>query len=154
MAIRRVVTGIEDGRSRLISDGPAEVAPHGLFEDVWAIDANERFGQAPVAGGTAFEGSAGSLVWRVVTIPSDADYRQMVAALPPEQQHVIDPDGWHQTATVDLVLVLEGDLALQLDEDEVLLHPGDVVVQQGTKHAWHPRSEGTVKVLALMRSFP
>jgi quercetin dioxygenase-like cupin family protein len=154
VAIRRVVTGIENGRSKFISDGPADVAPHGLFEDVWVINADERFGRAPVAGETPFEGSAGSLVWRVVTIPSDADYRQMVAALPPEQQHVIDPDGWHQTATVDLVLVLEGDLALQLDEGQVLLHPGDVVIQQGTKHAWHTRSEGPVKVLALMRSFP
>ena len=147
------MTGIEDGRSRFISDGPVEPAPHGLFEDIWAINANEKFGHAPACD-TPFEGSAGSLVWRVVTIPSDDDYRQMVAALPPEQQHVIDPDGWHQTATVDLVLVLEGDLALQLDEGEVLLHPGDVVIQQGTKHAWHTRSEGPVKVLALMRSFP
>jgi quercetin dioxygenase-like cupin family protein len=154
MAIRRVVTGVEDGRSRFISDGPADVAAHGLFEDIWAINANEKFGQAPTAYGTPFEGSAGALVWRVVTIPSDADYRQLVAALPPEQQQVIDPDGWHQTHTVDLVFVLEGDLALQLDDGEVLLHPGDVVIQQGTKHAWHTRSQGTVKVLALMRNFP
>lgn len=153
MAVRRVVTGLENGRSTFISDGPVEPAPHGLFEDIWAINADQKFGHAPVAE-TPFEGSAGSLVWRVVTIPSDDDYRQMVASLPPEQQHVIDPDGWHQTSTVDLVLVLEGDLALQLDEGEVLLHPGDVVIQQGTKHAWHTRSEGPVKVLALMRSFP
>jgi mannose-6-phosphate isomerase-like protein (cupin superfamily) len=154
MATRRVVTGIKEGRSVFISDGPAEPSQRGLFEDLWTVGANEKFGHAPVAGETTLEGAAGSLVWRVVTIPSDEDYVRMLAAAPPERKHLVDPDGWHQTATVDFVLVLEGDLALQLDDGEVLLHPGDVVVQQGTNHAWHTRSEGPVRVLALMRNFP
>ncbi|MEY2927595.1 MAG: hypothetical protein RL367_2072 [Pseudomonadota bacterium] len=154
MATRRIVTGIVDGRSVFISDGPAAPSQHGLFEDLWTINADEKFGHPPVAGEMQLEAAAGSLVWRVVTIPSDADYVKMLAAAPPERKHLVDPDGWHQTATVDLVIVLEGDLALQLDEGEVLLHPGDVVVQQGTNHAWHTRSEGPVRVLAMMRSFP
>jgi mannose-6-phosphate isomerase-like protein (cupin superfamily) len=154
MATRRVVTGIKDGRSIFLSDGPVEPSQLGLFEDLWTIKADDQFGHAPVAGEESLVGAAGSLTWRVVTIPSDADYVKMLAAAPPERKHLVDPDGWHQTTTVDLVLVLEGDLALQLDEGEVLLHPGDVVIQQGTNHAWHTRSEGPVRVLAMMRNFP
>ena len=35
--------------------------------------------------------------------------------------------------------VLSGELWLQLEEEEVLLKAGDVVVQRGTKHSWQNR---------------
>jgi mannose-6-phosphate isomerase-like protein (cupin superfamily) len=154
MPTRRVVTGIEGGRSRFLSDGASPQIPNAIFEELWAIDAKDHFGHSPAAGDETLEGPAGSLRWRVVTIPSDEDYRRMIESVPPERRHLVDPEGWHTTKTVDLVFVLEGDVALQLDEGEVLLHPGDVVVQQGTRHAWHTRSEGPVRLLALMRTLP
>jgi mannose-6-phosphate isomerase-like protein (cupin superfamily) len=154
MATRRVVTGIEEGQSRFLSDGATPPVPNAIFEELWAIQADDDFGHSPTAGDEALEGPPGSLRWRVVTIPTDDDYRRMIESVPAEQQHLVNTEGWHTTKTVDLVFVLEGDVALQLDEGEVLLHPGDVVVQQGTKHAWHTRSEGPVRLLALMRTFP
>jgi mannose-6-phosphate isomerase-like protein (cupin superfamily) len=154
MATRRVVTGIEGGRSRFLSDGAAPPVPNAFFEELWAIQADEDFGHSPVAGDETLEGPPGSLRWRVVTIPTDEDYRRMNESVPPEHQHLANTEGWHTTKTVDLIFVLEGDVALQLDDGDVLLHPGDVVVQQGTRHAWHTRSEGPVRLLALMRTFP
>jgi mannose-6-phosphate isomerase-like protein (cupin superfamily) len=155
MATRRVVTVVdEEGRSRFLSDGPAPPVPNAFFEELWAIEAGDDFGHSPVAGDETLEGGAGALRWRVVTIPTDEDYRRMLASVPEDQRDLVDPEGWHTTKTVDLVFVLEGDVALRLDEREVLLHPGDVVVQQGTKHAWYCRSEGPVRLLALMRTFP
>jgi hypothetical protein len=154
MATRRVVTGIKDGRSVFLSDGPVPALGNGFSEDLWAIRADEKFGHSPVAGEEAIEGAAGALSWRVVTIPTDEDYRRLAESVPAEKRHLVNGEGWHTTRTVDLVVILEGDVALQLDEGEVLLHPGDVVVQQGTRHAWHTRCEGPVRVLALMRTFP
>ncbi len=49
----------------------------------------------------------------------------------------------HRTRTLDYVVVIEGQLVLILDDSEVTLKPGDVVVQRGTGHAWENRS-GTV----------
>jgi mannose-6-phosphate isomerase-like protein (cupin superfamily) len=49
----------------------------------------------------------------------------------------------HRTRTLDYVVVIEGELVLVLDDSEVTLKPGDVVVQRGTDHAWENRS-GTV----------
>jgi hypothetical protein len=49
----------------------------------------------------------------------------------------------HRTRTLDYVIVIEGELALILDDSEVILKPGDVVVQRGTDHAWENRS-GTI----------
>ena len=42
----------------------------------------------------------------------------------------------HRTRSVDYVIVLEGEIDLVLDEGEVRLGAGDVVVQRGTNHAW------------------
>jgi mannose-6-phosphate isomerase-like protein (cupin superfamily) len=49
----------------------------------------------------------------------------------------------HRTRTLDYVVVIEGELVLILDDSEVTMKPGDVVVQRGTHHAWENRS-GTI----------
>jgi len=46
----------------------------------------------------------------------------------------------HRTRTLDYVVVIEGELVLILDDSEVVLGAGDVVVQRGTDHAWENRS--------------
>jgi mannose-6-phosphate isomerase-like protein (cupin superfamily) len=46
----------------------------------------------------------------------------------------------HRTRSIDYVIVLEGEIDLLLDEGEVRLRAGDVVVQRGTNHAWINRS--------------
>jgi mannose-6-phosphate isomerase-like protein (cupin superfamily) len=46
----------------------------------------------------------------------------------------------HRTETVDYGIVIEGEITLVLDNSEVLLRPGSVVVQRGTNHAWANRS--------------
>jgi mannose-6-phosphate isomerase-like protein (cupin superfamily) len=47
----------------------------------------------------------------------------------------------HRTQTLDYVVVIEGELVLLLDDSEVTLKRGDVVVQRGTNHAWENRSD-------------
>jgi hypothetical protein len=45
--------------------------------------------------------------------------------------------GMHTTDTVDYGILMEGEISLELDDGElVALKPGDVVVQNGTRHAW------------------
>ena len=44
--------------------------------------------------------------------------------------------GMHRTASLDFDIVLSGSVVLQLDEGEVELHAGDIVVQNGTRHRW------------------
>ncbi len=46
----------------------------------------------------------------------------------------------HRTSTVDYVVVISGEVVLILDDSEVTLRQGDVVVQRGTDHAWENRS--------------
>ena len=56
---------------------------------------------------------------------------------------VMEPEhpGMHTTDTVDLDLVISGEVWLELDDGiEVHLEAGDSVVQNGTRHSWHNRT--------------
>ncbi|MPZ46604.1 MAG: cupin domain-containing protein, partial [Betaproteobacteria bacterium] len=48
-----------------------------------------------------------------------------------------------KTATLDLCMVLEGEVTLVLDTTEVRLKAGDTVVQRGTSHAWSNQGNET-----------
>jgi len=53
--------------------------------------------------------------------------------------HIEDDDepGFHKTDTTDFGVLLSGNMALELDDGaEVLLSPGDVLVENGTRHRW------------------
>jgi mannose-6-phosphate isomerase-like protein (cupin superfamily) len=42
----------------------------------------------------------------------------------------------HRTRSVDYAIVMSGEIDMLLDQSEVHLKAGDVLVQQGTNHAW------------------
>ena len=43
---------------------------------------------------------------------------------------------WHVTDSIDYAGVISGEIYMQLDEGEVLLKAGDVLVQRATIHNW------------------
>jgi len=47
----------------------------------------------------------------------------------------------HRTRTLDYAVVIEGEVVLVLEDSEVTLKKGDVVVQRGTNHAWENRTD-------------
>src|SRR6266446_5717653 len=67
-----------------------------------------------------------------------------IAPEPTPEMHLEDGDelgganaGFHRTDTTDFGVVLSGNLALQLDDGaEVSLSPGDVLIENGTRHRW------------------
>ena len=53
-----------------------------------------------------------------------------------------------KTRTLDLCMVLEGEIVLVLDSEEVTVKAGEIVIQRGTRHAWSNRS-GKPAVVAI-----
>ena len=47
---------------------------------------------------------------------------------------------WHKTDTVDYGIILSGELVLELEEEDVNLYPGDIIIQRQTNHSWANRS--------------
>ena len=56
----------------------------------------------------------------------------------------------HRTATIDYAIVLEGEITLLLDDSEVALKAGDVVIQRGTNHAWSNRGERLCRMAFIL----
>lgn len=78
----------------------------------------------------------------VPAAPSPAEIQELDQKLP-GLLSALEPDhpGMHTTNTVDFDVVVFGEVALELDDGaEVTLRAGDCVIQNGTRHAWHNRS--------------
>jgi len=60
--------------------------------------------------------------------------------------------GMHTTDTVDYGILMEGEISLELDDGVlVALKPGDIVVQNGTRHAWrNGGSKSAILVFVLI----
>lgn len=64
----------------------------------------------------------------------------------------LEPDGsgMHTTNSVDYGIVLSGRIGLELDDGETVeLKAGDVVIQNGTRHAWRPRERTTMAFVMI-----
>lgn len=56
----------------------------------------------------------------------------------------------HRTQSINYGLVVDGEMPLVLDDFEVLLKPGSLVVQRGTNHAWANRSGRPFRMLFVL----
>lgn len=171
MTMRCVVTGQNtDGKSVFVSDTqvePIKVAllPGTEFHRLWGSNAHpvlpttgeppDQRGYFPPPGGYRF--GFFSLGPDSVTMPEDLDIEAALGELQaqlPGLAEVMEPEypGMHTTDTVDLDLVVSGEVWLELDDGaEVHLGVGDCVVQNGTRHAWHNRtSEPAVLFVTLL----
>ena len=154
--IRRVVTGHnEDGKAVIIQDGPApnivtsEHRPGGRT-NIWrttSAPANYGGDQDEAAADVAFtlEPMANGTNFRISEYPPESpnatvkiDSKQAFAEVGAAHRII---DGarhplMHKTETVDYAIVLEGEIDLLLDDDDIHLKAGDVVIQRGTNHCW------------------
>jgi mannose-6-phosphate isomerase-like protein (cupin superfamily) len=170
MHVRRVVTGqTPDGTSVFVSDEQVppitvDLLPGAAFHRLWGSDevvslptngsepsAPEYF---PPEGGFRF--NIFTLGPDSITLPADLDIGTALTELGeklPGLAEVAEPDnpGMHTTDTVDIDLVISGQVSLELDDGKMVeLRAGDCVVQNGTRHAWRNRSsEPCVIAVAL-----
>lgn len=165
-SIRRLVTGHDEkGRSIFLTDdrmGPdssperANVfVPPGnpltCLIDLWKMAAvPDRFdGPTDTATGPVKLQPQGGLVFRTVEVPPDSqrnfdamkDYFAGMGAGDKLDTGSSRHGAMHKTDSVDLVIILQGEVWLMLDEGERHLSAGDIVIQRGTNHAWSNRSD-------------
>jgi quercetin dioxygenase-like cupin family protein len=147
-APRRVVTGHDAaGKAVFLSDGPAPVS---FREDDAGVDFFEVWNTvgtpAPVA-----PSEDGEPTERVLEIGPPAR-GSMIRVNEFAPGHIRDgrQSPVHRTETVDYGVVLEGEIVLLLDDSEVTLRAGDIVVQRGTVHAWANRSDRIARVAFIL----
>jgi hypothetical protein len=54
--------------------------------------------------------------------------------------------GMHRTRTIDFIVVMSGEITMLLDDSEVHLKAGDVLVQRATIHAWVNRGQEVCRI--------
>ena len=172
--IRRVVTGHDkNGKAIVLSDGPAPTVhsnpmrPGQLSYEIWKTGAMPIPLAAeepePTTGRRQLHPAPMGTVFRVSEVPPESD---VVRNLTPEQARAAfaasnaeDASTWgrggrhplmHRTETVDYAVVLEGEIFLLLDDKDVKLSAGDIVIQRGTNHAWSNRSGKPVRMLYVL----
>jgi mannose-6-phosphate isomerase-like protein (cupin superfamily) len=58
--------------------------------------------------------------------------------------------GMHRTRSIDYAIVLAGEIDMLLDDSDVHLKAGDVLVQQGTIHAWINRGKEPCRIAFIL----
>ena len=173
--IHRVVTGHDDaGKAIVGSSGPLpkviELAaiPGVVFHEVWNTDATPApigNGADPTLGPLVLPPPANGTRLRFVDIPPDSDellahgaarIKEGFAEVGDAAASTMGADSphplMHRTESVDYGVVIEGELTLILDQGEVVVRPGSVVVQRGTNHAWANRSGKPCRILFVLVS--
>jgi mannose-6-phosphate isomerase-like protein (cupin superfamily) len=169
--VRRVVTGHDaTGAAIVLFDGAnphKNVRPGSgtVARLLWVTDqspadmsgaadrAAVKIGIAPPAGGSVF---------RVVDFPPttdeeiaklDTDYMQ--SQMPHDDRGTAKyrpptHPFMHRTRSIDYAVVMSGEIDMKLDEEEIHLKAGDVLVQQGTNHAWINRSGKPCRIAFIL----
>ncbi len=169
--IRRLVSEDDaQGRSRIVEDAPAsairtvEQRPNYRAVNVWRTESSPAPIQAPdsvaIHKGILPPKNGGSIL-RVIDFPPESKdpqerQRQIAATF---GSIFVDADhdkradahpGMHRTDTVDYAIVLEGEIWAVMDDNEVLMRTGDILIQRGTNHAWANRSEKTARICFVL----
>ena len=167
-SFRRVVTG-HNAKSQAVvaSDAPPtrvfdNLGEKGLvFYEVWntrespaRIDRNDaephedKLSLPPPPGGTRI---------RVLDIPPDrpnTDFDTVFDSIGGKDAHIREGKrqhgSFHRTRSVDYGIVLSGEITLLLDQGEVTVKAGDIVIQRGTHHGWVNRTNHPCRIAFVL----
>jgi quercetin dioxygenase-like cupin family protein len=150
--VRRVVTGHDrNGKAIVLTDGPApnmQRRSSGIVSTLaWTTDETP----ADISGAadradrdTGVAAPPMGSILRIVdfppvreapapdhaTVTREMGLHPQAGGAPPRHAFT------HRTRSIDYAIVLEGEIDMLLDDSEVHLRAGDILVQQGTNHAW------------------
>jgi hypothetical protein len=164
---RRIVTGNVSGESVVQSDEQIEAyqfrtVPGYEHTLIWVnetppdLSKEQRFNRYPDSvvpgpGGTSlhFVTFPPASVFANPSLDGEAAREEALIRLRGLADHFEKEDpAMHKTNTVDYAIVYDVEIWMELDNSETLhLRRGDVVVQNGTRHAW--RNKGTKPVTML-----
>ena len=164
--VRRVVTKLDDS-GKAVAMFDAQVPLKSLRSpnpagDIWVTQAypadfswtedrgTTKVGLTPPKNGTVFRVvDFVPITDKIEHLPVDTMMKVAGAdaprkGLPPRHSMM------HRTRTVDYAIIMSGEIDMLLDEGEVHLKAGDVVVQQATNHAWINRGTKPCRVAFIL----
>jgi mannose-6-phosphate isomerase-like protein (cupin superfamily) len=163
MGVRRIVAGHDKtGNATIQFDSEASNVhkPTGNIETtlLWVTDktpannegsadtADQDIGIPPPPNGSIF---------RVVEFGPESsqggsDEREYLSSVGATQHESARHPGMHKTHSIDYAIIMSGEIDMLVDDDEVHVKAGDVVVQRGNNHAWVNRSTKPCKIAFVL----
>lgn len=166
--IRRIVTTVDDAGKAVVlfdSENPHRVTRPGrgnISNLLWVTDqcpaditgvsdrAAISVGTSPPASGSVF---------RVIDYPPTTPEAENVDVSLRMKELAHEPDicgrpprhpFMHRTRTIDYAIILSGEIDMLLDDSEIHLKAGDVLIQQGTNHAWINRGKEICRIAFVL----
>lgn len=141
--LRRVVTGHDaDGVAKVLLDSTPtnrKIAPTGNVSTlIWSTDECP----ADIAVGENIEDYGARILG---TAPPAHGTRFAVIDFAPHTTGAV-----HRTESLDYVIVLAGEIEMQMDNSVVKMKAGDVMVQRGTNHGWSNRTDKTARLAFVL----
>ncbi|WP_193079067.1 cupin domain-containing protein [Brevibacterium aurantiacum] len=169
--VRRVVTATdENGKAIVVNDGQPPISHDYVqtpgFSDsfVWRTDRKPKLAHELASEPLSdYIPKIGESVALTVTFPpgsvyADPSYDPVAAreedlAMMPGLVDLFETDepGMHRTPTADYAVVIKGQVNLELDDGVMVpLEVGDIVVQNGNRHAWRNMTEETATIFVVL----
>jgi len=173
MSFRRIVTGFDRaGKSIFLSDSAAprttdfKHIPGFTTSLLWATRPDAQVSDArkdPAISVTSWVPLPNGTTFMFITFPPDAvmaspgfdpeaagnEYMDVLPGL--AEKFESDHPGMHTSDTVDYGVLIEGEIHLELDDGVMKkLAPRDVVIQNGTRHAWRNCSSQPATMLFVL----
>jgi mannose-6-phosphate isomerase-like protein (cupin superfamily) len=167
--VRRVVTTLDANDKAVVlfdGDNPNtqfRPARGNTMNLIWTTDGSPADMSGTIDRGAVEIGTQpppGGTVMRIIDYPPttpeqearlDVNQRQRQVAhdaptrgLPPRHPFM------HRTRSLDYAIILSGEIDMLLDDSEVHLQAGDVVIQQGTNHAWVNRGKDVCRIAFIL----
>ena len=166
--LRRVVTTVDKGgKAVVLFDGEnphREVRPlrGNISRALWATPGAPAQIQGDIdrAAGVKMTSPAdGGTVFRIVDYPPvtpeqealdvnarmhELKHEAAIKGLPPRHPFM------HRTRSVDYAIIMSGEIDMLLDDSEIHLKAGDVLIQQGTNHAWINRGKDVCRIAFVL----
>jgi hypothetical protein len=165
--VRRIVTKLDDsGKAVVMFDDRVPLlaarSPNGVGE-IWVTEkspaelswnedrAHVKVGISPPRNGTVFRiVDFPPITPEVENLDRNTLMRVVGAANTPAKGLAPRHSMMHRTRSVDYAIILAGEIDMLLDEGEVHLKQGDVLVQQATNHAWVNRSKEICRIAFVL----
>jgi mannose-6-phosphate isomerase-like protein (cupin superfamily) len=168
LAQRRVVTGHDEkGNSIILFDDQGTNVTHipsweGLYvTELWVtsevpIDNDGDTDRAlrpmkhdPDASGTIF---------RLVEVPPESKtvfnpagiFQELRSSNKPSQEDEARHPTMHKTNSLDYLVVISGEMTMEMEHGSTIIKQGDCIVQRGTNHAWVNKSDKSCLLAAIL----
>ena len=169
--VNRVVVGLNADKksATLFGDTPNIQTVPGVFwrSTLWAtaeLPVDNAVGGNRGIEVTAREPEGNGVIFRAVEIPPNpADRKKHIDVVKqlhaqvrqkysPSEADLARHPSMHRTDTLDLFVIVRGEIYLVSDTDETLLKAGDTAVVTGVNHAWDNRSSEPCLIVGTMVS--